>query len=293
MTLKTATRITMNNISFLISQLASNNYNKTRSIAQELIALGDAIADQLIENLISSQKPYVRKNLAYVLGEIRSKDAVQPLISALNDEHGLVREYAAIALGKIGDAQTTNALVIALKSDARYDVREMAAWALGEIGDDTAIPALVDALADTEIEVVDNALDALIGFAKSDSRYLIEALSVDNADIQCGILEILSKAGVNHAQDAIIELLSHKNDRVRLYAVAALGELGDSNLIPRVLLLLSDEYYAVRASAAYALGKIGDKRAIEPLQKLADDPHEEVRIAAQHALETLNQRFSA
>jgi HEAT repeat protein len=196
-------------------------------------------------------------------------------------------------LGKIGDAQTTNALVIALKSDARYDVREMAAWALGEIGDDTAIPALVDALADTEIEVVDNALDALIGFAKSDSRYLIEALSVDNADIQCGILEILSKAGVNHAQDAIIELLSHKNDRVRLYAVAALGELGDSNLIPRVLLLLSDEYYAVRASAAYALGKIGDKRAIEPLQKLADDPHEEVRIAAQHALETLNQRFSA
>ncbi len=75
--------------------------------------------------------------------------AISPLIARLEQggKEDYVREMAAEALGKIGNARAVRPLVKALKKDA-YIVRVAAAKALGQIGDVQAVKPLNQALKD-------------------------------------------------------------------------------------------------------------------------------------------------
>ena len=65
-----------------------------------------------------------------------------PLIAALEDGDILVRQYAAEALGEIGDARAVAPLIAALENDDYRKVRYEAAEALGKIGDERAVVPL-------------------------------------------------------------------------------------------------------------------------------------------------------
>jgi HEAT repeat protein len=67
--------------------------------------------------------------------------AVEPLIQALKDADGKVREMAAESLGKIKDVRAVEPLIQALK-DKNRDVQVEAVDALGEIGDKRAVEPL-------------------------------------------------------------------------------------------------------------------------------------------------------
>ena len=60
--------------------------------------------DRLIKNLEDSNWS-VRRDSARALGEIGGECVVEPLIEALGDDDGDVREATTWALGKIGDAR--------------------------------------------------------------------------------------------------------------------------------------------------------------------------------------------
>ncbi len=67
------------------------------------------------------------------------------LIKALGDENERVREYAARALGEIGESAkaAVPALIKALGDENGYgNVYRTAAWALGEIGTPEAMKAV-------------------------------------------------------------------------------------------------------------------------------------------------------
>ena len=82
-----------------------------------------------------------RAEAASQLGELRSGDAVKPLIAALRDDSIAVRGTAADALGKIGDHRALAPLLLLLR-DANPKVRALAARALGALGDSQALPVL-------------------------------------------------------------------------------------------------------------------------------------------------------
>lgn len=279
-------------INQLVNEIDPNGRMIIDPICQKLIEVGSSEIETFIKRFTTSEESRIRWNLAYVLGELKSNNAIDVLISALRDQNGLVREQAARALGKIRDKRAVDALMRSLKSDERYDVREIAAWALGEIGDEGAIPALIDAIADEEIEVEDNAIDSLMRLATSDSSLLIDALTRDNEQIQCGAMEVLSHLGISNVQNHLIELLSHHSGRVRNCAVQALKSSTSLELFPHFLICLKDKYDLVRANAASALGELGDRRAIEPLQSLLGDPSERVRVSALQALTSIQDPLS-
>ncbi|PWH12861.1 MAG: hypothetical protein DDG58_14935 [Ardenticatenia bacterium] len=79
--------------------------------------------------------------------------------AALRDEDADVREAAAQALGKLGDAQAVPTLSAALR-DENADVRRVAAQALVQIGAQ-AVPALSAALRDKNADVCEAAAQAL------------------------------------------------------------------------------------------------------------------------------------
>lgn len=99
----------------------------------------------LIKTLHYKQDKLIRKKAAIALGEIRPRQAVEPLIKALQDEDRDVRKAAVIALGEIKDTRSVEPLVIALIDEDVF-VREKVVLALGQLRDKRAVEPLIVAL---------------------------------------------------------------------------------------------------------------------------------------------------
>ena len=88
-----------------------------------------------------------------------------PLIAALKDVNGDVREQAVFALGQLRDKRAAGALAGLIK-DTDADVREQVVFALGQLRDVAAIDGLIGALRDAKPDVRQQAAFAL----RADSR---------------------------------------------------------------------------------------------------------------------------
>ncbi len=86
---------------------------------------------------MEDESEYVRWRAIEALGKIGDKRGIEPLIQALKDGNEHVREEAAMALVRIGDA-VVKPLIAALKS-GDTEVRKRAAETLVKIGEYTDI----------------------------------------------------------------------------------------------------------------------------------------------------------
>ena len=80
-------------------------------------ALGEMGTDGMNHLLVAlqSRNKHVRLGVMEALGEIRAREAVQPLTEALHDPDNEVRWEAALALGEIGDERAIPSLVEGIK----------------------------------------------------------------------------------------------------------------------------------------------------------------------------------
>jgi hypothetical protein len=127
--------------------------------------LGDrSIVPQLVANLGQGPGPPGSRwplagNSARVLGRLKATEAVSPLIDTLqHNQDGATRGGTAEALGMIGDRQAVLPLIAAMQ-DPSWTYRRCAAEALGRLGDDRAVEPLIDQLSDDYCD--DEAIDAL------------------------------------------------------------------------------------------------------------------------------------
>ncbi|MBE9260829.1 HEAT repeat domain-containing protein [Microcystis sp. LEGE 00066] len=219
-----------------------------------------------------------------LLGLTKSNQVINELSQALKDSDGVVRGYAAFALGNIGSETAIPGLLKALE-DSDYDVRRNAAEALGEIGSETAIPGLLKALEDSDWYVRSNAAEAL-GNIGSETAIpgLLKALEDSGVLVRWNAAEALGKIGSETAIPGLLKALEHSKKDVRGKAAEALGKIGTETAIPELLKVLenSDEY--VRWKAAFALGEIGSETAIAGLLKALEDSDQYLRMKAAEAL---------
>jgi HEAT repeat protein len=108
-----------------------------------------ALAKLAVEREFDKYTPgVIAYKAAYVLGDLRARAAVEPLLEALNRPAlGDVHRGVVYALGAIGDRRAT-AAVIGVLSDpkARWQDRVAAADGLELLGDPAALPALLRVL---------------------------------------------------------------------------------------------------------------------------------------------------
>ncbi len=100
-------------------------------------AAGPSREEELAPTPGPQENPVPRSLLVRSLGDSGDPRAVEPLLAALVDRDGEVREAAASALGRLGDKRAVEPLLAAL-SDESQGVREAAAWALGAMGAEQA-----------------------------------------------------------------------------------------------------------------------------------------------------------
>jgi len=122
-----------------------------------LVSMPATEATALLLPMLKDKSEFVRREVAFVLGEMRDRSATSPLIDLLaRDKQASVRAAAAVALGQIGDEAATPALSRSItgqgskkkKSKGPEDefVIRSAVRSLGKIGSRDAVPTLVAAL---------------------------------------------------------------------------------------------------------------------------------------------------
>ena len=230
------------------------------------------------------------------------------LRNLLSDRNPLVRKRAALAVGRIGNEDSVNALTPLLEKDSDMSVRAMTAFALGEIESETAANALIAVLKNTATpaEVRARAVEALGKIAaalptEQEPRQrelgaaILEALnSTDQSTILFGLTAALRSRPANIGPP-IAKFLTHSNSRVRADAANALARLRLKDGTDQLRkLVASDRDPIVRANAARVLGVTEDKQSYEVLLARAiNDTDSRVRVSAIRALASLKDPRAA
>jgi HEAT repeat protein len=183
------------------------------------------------------------------------------LIRLLQDEEARVRRRAALAVGRVGQAEGVAPLAELLR-DEEVEVRQMAAFALGLIGDGAARPALRDALGDADPIVQGRAAEALGRIGAVNDADAVGAMV--RAHVQGGAMAGLDPDDLRHP-------LAPRTEAVRL-GTYALARLQSFEALAAAVLDPNGQPLARWWPVAYALQQVGDARAAAALQTLVSVP---------------------
>ncbi|MBU7037577.1 MAG: HEAT repeat domain-containing protein [Theionarchaea archaeon] len=128
----------------LIEALKRDDWTLRRKAAAALERIG-APAVGALTIALEDENRFVRRMAALILGTLRDRRAVEPLISALRDDDTAVRRHAAESLGKLKDKRAIEPLILALKEE-KDSVRWIIALALQKLGSEKEIDAVMETL---------------------------------------------------------------------------------------------------------------------------------------------------
>jgi aminopeptidase N len=230
-------------------------------------------------------------------------DAVAALGSALNtDKAWGLRDIAANALGRIGNAAAGKQLLDALNSNEQPYVRKNIVAALGDIKDELKVAAKLSAIAsdDASYRARANALQSL-GKLKAANAFVVLTAAV-NADSPDDFLRNAALRSLGYlGDDKGVPLLREwaapgKAIETRGAAIASLGRLekGNKEITAQIATYLTESHYPIRYAAIYALGSRGDASAIPALQSLlkGDDLSIEMAPTVKHQIARLQKEES-
>ncbi len=151
--------------------------------------------------------------------------------------------------------------------------------------DPRMIAALTAALKDTDKEVRETAMHALVQMRDpSIFEPLVQALKDPSPDVREQAAFGLGQMRDKRAVQPLISALKDEVADVREKAVFALGQLRDPAAVEGLALAVRDANADVREKAVFALGQIRDRRAVEPLISALKDPAPDVREQAAFGL---------
>ena len=258
----------------------SSDQNFGSKLFEKLIHFGN-----FEQNTINITKSSLHSKIINSLVEI-GKPAILPLTSVLGEESSIMRQYAILALSKIGDPQAVDPL-IAILGDKNENVRRAAVYALGKIGDPQAVDPLIAILGDKNESVCYAAEWALIKIGNESISSLITALGNENIRVRRASVQILGEIGNSRATLPLIIILGSKDRSFRIDAARALVKIGEPT-IEVLIEQFTDPNRWRQNYAAWALGQIG-KRAIEPLVEALLSQDETIQGYAAGALASMGE----
>jgi len=191
---------------------------------QALVYLDGNVLPQLEERL-KGPDPAIREAIARVLGEVKDRRAVAPLLEAIQSA-GDTGRNSATALIQIADPASVEPLIELLGNQGE-EVRLYAAYALGGLKDRRAVPALTRILADSSSSVRGIAAHAL------------------------------GQIGSRDATPALVAALEDTSAHVRATVAYAIARIGDRTAVPRLTVQLQkDPDFTSRKAAQEALDEL-------------------------------------
>ena len=272
----------------------------------EIGRLNDPRVMKALLKLLKDESPRVRLAAVYSLIPYKSPIMVEPLIEALKDTSGKIRErdaqfpvgvYAAYILGKLEDKRAVEPLLFALISEHR-EIRGGAKRALWNIKvdgiqDKQIIEALLNALRSEDYDVRSHAREGLRIIKEKErlaeeikrlTPFFLADLQSDFPDILIRGVRTVGMFKIREAVPRLENLLRNEHPQIRAYAAGALLSIRDESSVPALREALKDSNAEVRKHAVEALGRMGQKSALPEMLPLLQDIAPSVRIAAMYAV---------
>jgi beta-lactamase regulating signal transducer with metallopeptidase domain len=159
--------------------------------------------------------------------------------------------------------------------------------------DPRMIAALTAALKDTDKEVRETAMEALVQLRDpSIFEPLVQALKDSSAEVRERAAHALGEMRDKRAVQPLIASLKDEAPDVREQVVFALGQLRDASAVEGLALAVRDSNADVREQAVFALGQIRDRRAVEPLISALKDAVADVREQAAFGLGQIRDKVA-
>jgi cyclophilin family peptidyl-prolyl cis-trans isomerase len=245
----------------------------TIGLLARLLAISDArrFDGAVLRQALQSDNPNVRVQAALAAGRIGDADAVEPLVAALNDSVVAVQATAAFALGLLKDPRAVEPLLAIVRSvpAASQGPRELEAT--------TAIAKIGGAQGADAIRLVLQAAPLAQTVPPTASVAALEAW----------------RLGGRAPVAQLVTLAENPDEVVRWRALFSLGRLRSAPAMPVLFRALGDGSSAVRAVAARGLAAtlvdssgLGRGTVAARLRSLVGDADAGVRINALRAIAT-------
>jgi len=236
----------------------------------ELTSIGAGAVSPLVEAL-EDKDGNVREGAAGALKKI-GNPAIKPLVTVLESKNGVVRKEAADILIKLGwkPSNTKERVLFLIANQEWNDIAKTGTL---------VIPYLKVTLKDEDSKIRKNAAETLekIGWRPSTEEEKAYFLLANQK------LEDLAKME-QLGTDLLIIALQDNDDDIRKKALRALGKKGDTRGLPPIVAALKDENPEIRFESAAALKKIGTEGSVKPLISVLEDESAKVREEATEAL---------
>jgi len=231
----------------------------------------EELADTRIKDLVQSlsdKNVFAQQKSVEKLVRI-GKDAVQYLISSLENCNRDACANAVEALGLIGDESAINSILKILDRNRNiqgYEVLENqyirvnSIKALGRLKAKDAIPVLEEIMQNERI--------------------------IDKAWCQAALYQIDPKLT---PLESLFGMAKNDDSKVRNVIVRFLSEQRDPQVLPVLKESLSDKEWYIRDNAVQGIGRLGNKKHIKWLKPLLEDPVPIVAETAKSAIEKLKK----
>jgi HEAT repeat protein len=275
-------------IPLLQSRLNTESYEELRSVIK---ALGKLRAVDAVETLISLlENDEAAGTAAEALGQIGDLRAVMPLITLLK-KHTPVVYSASAALYNFGE-HAVLPLIQVLADEQASQVHDLVLTELWMFDDKRAIEPILALLQKTQNVKVKNAAIVALGYLKADTA-IEQIREVLNTPTQTDLIHSaamsLGNIGGEEAFNALMYAFDHGTPEVRHNAALAFGQMESVRDIQPLLGALKHSDHYIRSAIAVSLGNLKDKRAIPALREALDDSDEATRQFAASALEKIEQ----
>jgi HEAT repeat protein len=217
--------------------IESGDAQARRNLINLLVGFGEAARPKL-EIYLFDDRWYVVRNMAVILGEIRSEKSLNSLSRAVGNEDFRVQREVIKALTRIGGPKVTSFLLRLLPT-APEQLSLIIINSLGVLGDSLATGQLAEIALKKDIfhrnyELRKEAINAL---AKLKDREAVEALGrilnkkeflggMRYEDLQIGAARALGRIGGDLSIDILRRAASGRNRNVKRAATASLAALG-------------------------------------------------------------------
>ena len=219
-----------------------------------------------------------RADAIAALGKIKNDDEVLTALgnAVSTDKAWGVRDIAADALGRMGNAGAGKQLLEALNSNEQPFVRNHIVAALGEIKEDPKVAAKMETIAreDSSYRARATALQSLGRLKAPDAlNTLTAAVKIDSPDdiLRNAALRSLGFLGDDKAVPMLREWTAPGKDiETREVAMMSLARLdkGNKEITAEIAKYLTESHYPIRYAAIYSLGSRGDASAVPALESL-------------------------
>ena len=231
----------------------------------------------------------LRKHAAYLLGKIKSEEAVYPLINLLDDNDSCIRIIVVSALGNIKSGTVIDFLSKAL-NDENIFVRLSAYKNTGKDIPVEMVESLVDMLKSDDHHLFETAAFEL---SKIKSERAVEGLieAIWNKDVKFNyqIASELVNIKSEKKNELLLQLLESEITNINLYMIHLLKNLESPKVEYYLIGLLLDKNIDsfVRSNVINALADKGSEKSIELIFEHLNDEDLSIGWAAEEALKKL------